>query len=107
MKTLSLETTKLLDKLYNLRGNDSVVLVEMDKQKEKNIVLPKLELVKERISKSLEELKIPSQYETLLGLYSAIKKSKHKYRLSLEECMTSPSFSSKDYKRKGIILYTF
>ena len=36
MKTLSLETTKLLDKLYNLRGNDSVILVEMDKQKEKN-----------------------------------------------------------------------
>ena len=35
MKTLSLETTKLLDKLYNLRGKDSVVLVEMDKQKEK------------------------------------------------------------------------
>ena len=34
MKTLSLETTKLLDKLYNLRGKDSVVLVEMDKQKE-------------------------------------------------------------------------
>lgn len=78
-----------------------------DKQKEKNIILPKLELVTERISKSLEELKIPSQYETLLELYSAIKKSKHKYRLSLEECMTSPSFSSKDYKRKGIILYTF
>lgn len=78
-----------------------------DKQKEKNIILPKLELVKERISKSLEELKIPSQFETLIELYSAIKKSKHKYRLSLEECMASPSFSSKDYKRKGIILYTF
>ncbi|MBE6161592.1 MAG: hypothetical protein E7158_05200 [Firmicutes bacterium] len=36
MKALSLETTKLLDKLYNLRGKDSVVLVEMDKQKEKS-----------------------------------------------------------------------
>lgn len=33
MKALSLETTKLLDKMYNLRGNDSVVLKEMDKQK--------------------------------------------------------------------------
>ena len=39
MKTLSLETTKLLDKLYNLRGKDSVVLVEMDKQKEKEILM--------------------------------------------------------------------
>lgn len=30
MKTSSLEVTKLLDKLYNLRGNDSVVLKEME-----------------------------------------------------------------------------
>ncbi len=36
MKTLSLETTKLLDKMYNLRGKDSVILVEMDKQKSKS-----------------------------------------------------------------------
>ena len=35
MKALSLETTKLLDKMYNLRGSDSVILVEMDKQKDK------------------------------------------------------------------------
>lgn len=35
MKALSLETNKLLDKMYNLRGKDSVILVEMDKQKEK------------------------------------------------------------------------
>ncbi len=35
MKALSLETTKLLDKMYNLRGKDSVILVEMDKQKDK------------------------------------------------------------------------
>ncbi len=34
-KMLSLETTALLDKLYNLRGEDSVILVEMDKQKSK------------------------------------------------------------------------
>lgn len=36
MRTLSLETTKLLDKMYNLRGKDSVILVEMDKQKNKS-----------------------------------------------------------------------
>lgn len=34
MKALSLETSKLLDKMYNLRGKDSVILVEMDKQKD-------------------------------------------------------------------------
>lgn len=33
MKTSSLEVTKLLDKLYNLRGSDSVVLKEMESAK--------------------------------------------------------------------------
>ena len=42
MKALSLETTKLLDKMYNLRGKDSVVLVEMDKQKDKAEIKRKL-----------------------------------------------------------------
>lgn len=35
MKALSPDVSALLDKLYNLRGEDSVVLVEMDKQKDK------------------------------------------------------------------------
>ncbi len=34
MKTSSLEVTKLLDKLYNLRGSDSVVLKEMESARE-------------------------------------------------------------------------
>ena len=34
MKSATLEVTKLLDKLYNLRGSDSVVLKEMDTKKE-------------------------------------------------------------------------
>ena len=35
MKTLTPETSVLLDKLYNLRGDESVILVEMEKQKKK------------------------------------------------------------------------
>lgn len=35
MKTLTPEVNELLDKLYNLRGEDSVILVEMEKQKKK------------------------------------------------------------------------
>ncbi|MBR1413819.1 MAG: hypothetical protein IJ574_04035 [Bacilli bacterium] len=34
MNKLSIETTKLLDKLYNLRGDDSEILVEMDNAKQ-------------------------------------------------------------------------
>jgi len=35
MKTLSSSVSNLLDKLYNLRGEDSVILVEMESQREK------------------------------------------------------------------------
>ncbi len=37
MKALSPEVSALLDKLYNLRGEDSVLLVEMDRQKNKAV----------------------------------------------------------------------
>lgn len=50
MKPLSSEVTALLDKLYNLRGEDSVVLTEMDKQKEK------AEETKVRTTKEKKEL---------------------------------------------------
>ena len=36
MKVLPNETSALLDKLYNLRGEDSYILVEMEKE---NIIL--------------------------------------------------------------------
>ena len=34
MKILSSEMTSLLDKLYNLRGEESVILVSMEKEKQ-------------------------------------------------------------------------
>lgn len=37
MKALSPEVSSLLDKLYNLRGDDSVVLVEMNRQRNKAV----------------------------------------------------------------------
>lgn len=37
MKALSPEVSALLDKLYNLRGEDSVLLVEMDRQKNRAV----------------------------------------------------------------------
>lgn len=50
MKTLTPEVNELLDKLYNLRGEDSVILVEMDKQKNK------AEETKERTTETKKEL---------------------------------------------------
>lgn len=50
MSTLSKEVIKLLDKLYNLRGEDSEVLVQMDKEREE------AEETKVRTSKEKETL---------------------------------------------------
>ena len=49
-KMLSLETTALLDKLYNFRGEDSTILIEMDREKERALE------TKERTSKEKKEL---------------------------------------------------
>ena len=50
MKKLSAETTALLDKLYNLRSEDSYILVEMEKEKEV------AEETKEKTTKEKKEL---------------------------------------------------
>ncbi|MCR5788092.1 MAG: hypothetical protein K6G37_03305 [Bacilli bacterium] len=50
MKVLSTETTALLDKLYNLRSEDSYILVEMEKEKEI------AEQTKEKTTKEKQEL---------------------------------------------------
>ena len=49
-KMLSLETTALLDKLYNYRGEDSTILIEMDRAKEKALA------TKERTASEKKEL---------------------------------------------------
>ncbi|MBO4600994.1 MAG: hypothetical protein J5634_02035 [Bacilli bacterium] len=50
MKVLSTETTELLDKLYNLRGEDSYILVEMEKERQV------AEETKEKTAKEKKEL---------------------------------------------------
>lgn len=77
-----------------------------DKPQKKNIILPELEVVRCRISQSLEELGILQNFETLVELYYSIKKSKQKYRLLLEDLDTS-RVSSKFYIKKQIVLYNF
>ena len=80
-----------------------------NKEIEKNIILPKLELVKLRITQSLEELKYSKQFNTLTELYKDLKKSKQKYRFSLEDIPLS-KFSSnfvKNQRKTYTILYRF
>ena len=76
------------------------------KECKKNIVQPDFDLVKERISKSLEELNIQSQFQNFQELYSILKKSKVKYRFLLENSDISRVFS-KSHIKSYIKLYSF
>lgn len=93
MKALSPEVSALLDKLYNLRGEDSVVLVEMNKQRNKAVetktrTTEEKKVLQARIA-DLEKLyhDLNSQGEKLSTLLSNIDRSDYATvldRLSIE-----------------------
>ena len=64
------------------------------------------DLVKDRISKSLEELNVQSQFQNFQELYSILKKSKVKYRFLLENSDISRVFR-KNYKKSYVKVYSF
>ena len=81
MKMLGSDTTRLLDKLYNLRGEDSVVLVSMDRERESaeqtrdRTSALKAEL-QERIGElTAEETVLADEGEKLKNALATIKKS--------------------------------
>lgn len=61
--------------------------VVKDKEKTKNIIFDKLENVKDRIVKSLEELSYSDTFESLSDLYYKLKKRKCNYRFFLEDAL--------------------
>lgn len=76
------------------------------KSREKTVVFPKLELVKNRIIQSLEELGISVKFGAYGELFAEIKKSKLRYRLSLEDIPSSKVFRLFSYK-SYLKLYKF
>ena len=85
------------------------------KSKQKNIIFPEFEKVKEKIALSLEEIVKSQTGASLSGLnnfnsyeelFSGLKKSKLKYRFLLEQCKNSRVFSGFHYKSL-IKLYKF
>jgi len=77
---------------------------------QKTIVFPDLESVKSRIVLSLEELNIDvPDFNNWMILYSAVKKSKQKYRFSSSEAQAynSEVLFSKFYKHKYILVYNY
>ena len=79
MKMLSAEITKLLDKLYNLRGEDSVVLAKMESERElaeetkERTTEQKTSLQEKIASLSEEERVLGEEGEKLVSALSGIK----------------------------------
>ena len=55
------------------------------KYKKKNIILPDVNDFNDRYIKSLEEFNIPGEIKDLVKIYNFLKKSKSRYRLSLDD----------------------
>ena len=83
--------------------------VVKDKNKEKNIIFDKLENVKDRIAKSLEEFGYSDTFESLSDLYYKLKKRKCNYRFSLEKALKAhrKSFSSLKHSKSLCNFVTF
>ena len=80
-----------------------------DKNKEKNIIFDKLENVKDRIAKSLEEFGYSDTFENLSDLYYKLKKRKCNYRFFLEDALKvhQKSFSSLKHSKSYCTFVVF
>ena len=76
------------------------------KYKKKNIILPDVNDFCDRYVKSLEEFNITGEIKDLVGVYNFLKKSKSRYRLSLDDLNHlefSRCFSNKSKVKKILI----
>ena len=80
--------------------------IDKTKDKRKNIILPDVNDFNDRYIKSLEEFNIPVEIKDLVKIYNFLKKSKSRYRLSLDELNHlefSRCFSNKSKIKKILI----
>ena len=83
--------------------------IDKTKDKKKNIILPDVNDFYDRYIKSLEEFNIPGDVKDLIGVYNLLKKSKSRYRLSLDDLSHfefSRCFSNKSKIKKILIKNT-
>lgn len=102
MKMLTSEITKLLDKLYNLRGEDSVILTKMEKEREeaeetKTRTEKEKTNLQERIENLSEEEKVLSEEgDRLVTALNKIKTEDYKNVLDKLNLDFDPSELSKE-----------
>ena len=80
--------------------------IDKTKDKRKNIILPDVNDFNDRYVKSLEEFNIPVEIKDLDKIYYFLKKSKRRYRLSLDDLNHlefSRCFSNKSKVKKILI----
>ena len=73
------------------------------KEKRKNIVQPIINDFRDRYEKSLEEFGLSGEFKDLVEIYYTLKKSKHRYRVSLDD-LNLKFFSS--FSKTSLILKT-
>ena len=81
--------------------------IDKSKDKRKNIILPDVNDFNDRYIKSLEEFNIPGEIKDLVKIYNFLKKSKSRYRLSLDDLNHlefSRCFSNKSKIKKILII---
>lgn len=77
--------------------------INKTKDKRKNIILPDVNDFNDRYIKSLEEFNIPVEIKNLVEIYNFLKKTKRRYRLSLDDLnhlKFSRCFSNKSKVKK-------
>lgn len=105
MKMLTAEITKLLDKLYNLRGEDSVILSKMEKEKAKaeetkERTASEKTTLQEKIENLTEEERILAEEgEKLVSTLSRIKTEDFKIVLEKLKVDFNPDKLSEDVNR--------
>ncbi len=85
-----------------------VQYIDKTEDKRKNIILPDVDDFNDRYVKSLEEFNIPGEVKDLVGVYNFLKKSKSRYRLSLDDLSHlefSRCFSNKSKIKKILITH--
>jgi len=106
MKMLTAEITKLLDKLYNLRGEDSVILSKMDQERAKaeetkERTASEKTTLQETITRLTEEERVLAEEgEKLVGALSKIKTDDFKIVLEKLKIDFNPDKLSEDVNKE-------
>ena len=80
--------------------------IKKTKDKKKNIIIPNDKFYKDLVVKSLEEFDIKFEFSNLVELYYLVKKSKIRYRLSLDD-LSLKFLRQRHKKYEAIILYCY